>query len=138
MTLGKNISKLMKEKGYTVRNFAKRINMSPSYLSDIRNDRQDPSLKKLKDIAEALNADVYELLKTYRIDMDEKSGVKEEDYTYYYTNKEKELIGKYRKLDERQKAKLEGIIEGMLMSNNDSVADKKGAWSAKKRVLRQF
>ena len=127
MTLGKNISKLMKEKGYTVRNFAKRINMSPSYLSDIRNDRQDPSLKKLKDIAEALNADVYELLKTYRIDMDEKSGVKEEDYTYYYTNKEKELIGKYRKLDERQKAKLEGIIEGMLMSNNDSVADKKGA-----------
>ena len=127
MTLGKNISKLMKEKGYTVRNFAKRINMSPSYLSDIRNDRQDPSLKKLKDIAEALGVDEYELLKTYRIDMDSKAGIAEDDYETYYTNAEKEMLKKYRKLNEKNKIKIEGMVEMLLADQEPEKADKKGA-----------
>lgn len=66
MTLGEKLKELRKEKGLSLRELAKQIgNISASYLSDIENDRYDPSLKKLKSIAQALNVPTAYLLDIY-------------------------------------------------------------------------
>lgn len=114
MTLGENISKLMKEKGYTVRQFADMVNMSPSYLSDIRNDRQDPSLKKLREIAIALDVELYELLKIYREDHDKKNNIPEDNYNTYCTGREEELLKMYKKLPNDVQNEVFAEIKGML------------------------
>lgn len=125
MTLGENITKIMKEKGITGKVLADKLHTSASYISEIKNDKQDPSLKKLKDIAEVLGVPAHELLKNYRIEMDKRNNISESYYNGM-TGREEKLIEKYRQLSSEQKIKLEGIIEGMLMSA-DSKTDKKGA-----------
>jgi transcriptional regulator with XRE-family HTH domain len=80
MTLGENISKLMKEKGVTGKELAQKLQTSESYISEIKNDRQDPSLRKLRDIAAVLETETYELLKTYRISHESNCRVAEENY----------------------------------------------------------
>lgn len=115
MTLGENLKNIMKEKGLTVRKLADQLHMSPSYLSDIRNDRQDPSLSKLKEIANALDVDVYDLLKTYRINEDEKNYISEDNYNnMYFTQDEMEFIKMYRELPENIKAEIRGEIKGII------------------------
>ena len=92
MTLGENITKIMKEKGITGKRLAEALETSESYISEIKNNKQDPSLKKLREIAEALDISEYELLKTYRIQRDKEIGVKEDNYETYYTDKGKEIM----------------------------------------------
>ena len=127
VTLGENIANLMKEKGMTGKELAKTLNTSESYISEIKNNKQDPSLKKLREIAEALGTDEYELLKTYRIDMDSKMGIAEDDYETYYTDAEKEMLKQYKRLNKKNKIKIEGMVEMLLVDQEPEKADKKGA-----------
>ena len=110
MTLGGKIKEIMKARGYTVRGLADKIGISYSYLSDIRNDKQDPSLKTLKRIAEALNVETHLLLKFYRKQ-------KEKDILYLSEEEEK-MVKDYRKLPENDKMYLQGQLKVLL--------DKKG------------
>lgn len=60
--IGDKIRKLRKEKSLTLKSFGERINMSPSFLSDIENNRTQPSLSRLQDIAKELDVSICELL----------------------------------------------------------------------------
>lgn len=55
MTLGANIRSIRKERGLTQSEFADKIGLSRSYLSDLENDRKNISTKTLKLLSEKLN-----------------------------------------------------------------------------------
>ncbi|SJZ77490.1 helix-turn-helix domain-containing protein [Selenihalanaerobacter shriftii] len=62
MTIGEKIKSIRKEKKLTLRELASKTDISPSFISDIENNRSNPSLNRLKDIANALNTSVSYLL----------------------------------------------------------------------------
>jgi transcriptional regulator with XRE-family HTH domain len=62
-TLGQSIRELRQEKDVSVRELAKRLSLSPAFLSDIELGRRHPSDEKLTRIARALGTPVEELRK---------------------------------------------------------------------------
>lgn len=58
MLLGEKIRLLRTEKGYSLRELGKRVNLSFSYLGDIERGRTNPSIETLKSLAEALEVPV--------------------------------------------------------------------------------
>ena len=60
--IGLNIRSLRKQKGLNLRDFAKRVNVSASFISQLEAGKINPSLAKLKDIANALNTTVGQLI----------------------------------------------------------------------------
>jgi len=62
LKVGDRIKSLRKENDLTLRELAKKANISHSFLSDIENNRSNPSLKRLQDIAKALDVTVSYLL----------------------------------------------------------------------------
>ncbi|MFP4017063.1 MAG: LexA family protein [Halanaerobiales bacterium] len=65
-TLGEKLKELRNEQGLSLRDLAAKAgDISVSYLSDIENNRHDPSLKKLKTIAKALDISTAYLLDIY-------------------------------------------------------------------------
>jgi len=62
MDIGERIKALRKENNMTLRELSKKIGISVSFLSDIENGRSNPSLERLKDIAEGLGTTVSYLL----------------------------------------------------------------------------
>lgn len=62
MKLGTKIKDRRKEMGYTQVALAKKANISRTYLSDVENDRYNPSLETLYDICKALDTTVEELI----------------------------------------------------------------------------
>lgn len=61
MALGENIKKLRKEKKITQQKLAKDIGVSRSYLSDLENNRYNPSIKTIEMLADKLNVTVFYL-----------------------------------------------------------------------------
>lgn len=55
MSIGKNVKKIREERNLTQQKLAKEMNISRSYLSDIENNRKNPSFKTLEALAEKLN-----------------------------------------------------------------------------------
>lgn len=55
MTIGENIKKIRKEKKITQQKLAKEMDISRSYLSDLENNRYNPSSKTLEMLAEKLD-----------------------------------------------------------------------------------
>lgn len=62
MTIGENIKKYRKERGFTQKELAERSNLSRSYLADLERNRYNPSLDSLKLIADSLGIHVSILL----------------------------------------------------------------------------
>ncbi len=62
MELGTKIRILRKSKQLTLKNLSEKIDLSISYLSDIENNRKNPSLDRLKDIAVGLEASINDLI----------------------------------------------------------------------------
>jgi len=63
MSIGENIKKLRKEKGFTQEVLASKANISRSYLADVENDRYNASVDVLRSIAKSLDASLTDLLK---------------------------------------------------------------------------
>lgn len=55
LSIGERIKTLRNERGMTLADFGKRVNLSTSYLSQIERDKTTPSFSTLLEIAEALN-----------------------------------------------------------------------------------
>ncbi len=55
MTVGERIKDLRQIKKMTLRDLAQKINISISFLSDIENNRSNPSLDRLREIARGLS-----------------------------------------------------------------------------------
>lgn len=62
MKVGTLIKERRKELGLSLRQLSKRIDISISFLSDIENNRSNPSLDRLREIAEGLDCQVSYLL----------------------------------------------------------------------------
>lgn len=58
MNIGDNLKKIRKEKGVKQTEFARSLNISQSYLSDLENGRKNISMKTVQQIASALNVTV--------------------------------------------------------------------------------
>ena len=56
--VGSNIRRLRKEQNYSIRDFGKKVGVSPSFISQVEMGKISPSLSKLKDIADNLNTTV--------------------------------------------------------------------------------
>lgn len=62
MKIGKSIRRLRKGKQLDQENLAKQTGITQSYLSQIENDRKDPSMSTLRKICDALNVSLPGLL----------------------------------------------------------------------------
>lgn len=62
MTLGDEIREARIKAGIRLRAFAEELNLAPSYLSDIENDRRVPSEEVLKRLADKLNLEFDHLM----------------------------------------------------------------------------
>jgi transcriptional regulator with XRE-family HTH domain len=75
MTIGKTIKNVRKKKGLKLRELSERTGISISFLSDIENGRSNPSVKRLKRIADGLGTTLKYLLEgegsIHDYDMDE-------------------------------------------------------------------
>ena len=58
MNIGENIKKVRKEQNATQEEFAKKLEISRSYLSDIENNRKNISTNTLRNISEKLNVSI--------------------------------------------------------------------------------
>ncbi len=61
-TLGDVIRNKRAELGFSLRDVAKRLEITPSYLSDIENDRRVPSEQVTRTLAKFLNLDFDDLM----------------------------------------------------------------------------
>lgn len=61
-TLGDRVRAARVAAGWSLRDLAKRLNKTPSYLSDIENDRRVPSEDTLQDLSHTLELDFDELM----------------------------------------------------------------------------
>lgn len=63
MAIGKTLRQLRKDKNLTLKSLSEKSGISISFISDIENERRDPSPDTAKKLADALNIDVTLLLK---------------------------------------------------------------------------
>ena len=63
MKIGKVIKDLIKEKGITQIELAKRLNVSKQRVETIVNDKASPSIKTVEDVASCLGVKVSQLVK---------------------------------------------------------------------------
>jgi transcriptional regulator with XRE-family HTH domain len=66
MTLGETIRQLRDQRDLSLREFAKRVGSTPAHISDIENNRRNPSDELLEKIAAALSTPLEELKKLDR------------------------------------------------------------------------
>jgi transcriptional regulator with XRE-family HTH domain len=76
-TLGQQIQDARKRRDKTLRELAREIDVAPSYLSDIENNKRNPSDEVLKKIANNLH-ESFEGLKKFDIRIDFKELVKQQ------------------------------------------------------------
>lgn len=62
LSLGDRVRSARVAAGWSLRELAKRLHKTPSYLSDIENDRRVPSEETLRDLATILGLDFDELM----------------------------------------------------------------------------
>lgn len=62
MDIGERIRQLRKSRGLTLKELSKKVDISVSFLSDIENDRSQPSLERVRALASGLDTTVSYLL----------------------------------------------------------------------------
>ena len=60
-----NVSRIRKQRGYTVRELAEIVDVDYSYISHIENSKANPSIKLLMKIADGLEVDFLDLFEGY-------------------------------------------------------------------------
>ncbi|HCW72461.1 MAG TPA: XRE family transcriptional regulator [Clostridiaceae bacterium] len=61
-SIGENIRKYRRKRNLTQKQLGELLELSNTYLSDIENNRTNPSIKTLKKVAKALEVSYIELL----------------------------------------------------------------------------
>jgi transcriptional regulator with XRE-family HTH domain len=63
MAVGDNIKQIRIERRLTQKELSEQMGISRSYLSDVENNRHNPSMKTVTSLAENLNVDIIQLIK---------------------------------------------------------------------------
>lgn len=95
MTVGSRIKELRKQHKLTLRELARRADISHTFLSDIENNRSQPSLNRLRDIAEALQVKISYLLG------EKWDKVNEVNNRHYLPSSDPELVKLVKTLEKR-------------------------------------
>ena len=95
MTVGSRIKELRKQQKLTLRELARRADISHTFLSDIENNRSQPSLNRLRDIAEALQVKISYLLG------ENWDKVNEVNNRHYLPSSDPELVKLVKTLEKR-------------------------------------
>lgn len=116
------LQQIMDDNNETIYTIAEIVDLSPATISRYLNTSMTPKKTTVKILAQHFRLNPAWLM---GYDVPKKL----DDTIINVNKKEKELLDKYKKLNDEQKIKLEGIIEGMLMSNTDIEDEhaKKGA-----------
>jgi repressor LexA len=128
MCVGRRIRKARKSKDWTLEDLKKKTGMSISFLSDIERGVSNPSLKRLKQIARALNVSISYLLNEHdpskTITVPEIYSIRQENNLwaesnvkeYHFVEKEKVNNGLYFFIRARDDSMLgSGILPGSLV-----------------------
>jgi len=113
ISIGNNIRKLRKQKGFTQKELAEKCNLSRSYLADLERGRYNPSLESLKLIANSLNVNISLLL--------EENGEEEVKIPKEYTEQYKVTLRDKEQYLEHMKK----VNETFFMNDNFDEEDKK-------------
>lgn len=114
MSLGENIKLYRKKQKLTQVQLADKANISRSYLADVENNRYNPSVDTLKNISIALGVNLNALLS----DNNSNSTYNKEEISL--TDDEKNILNLYKKLNDKDKAKFEGMMELKISEYEDS------------------
>jgi len=60
---GRNLRQIRRKRGFTQEELAHRVGMDVSYLSELENGRKEPCLRKMKEMSQALNVRLPQLLR---------------------------------------------------------------------------
>lgn len=102
MSIGENIKKSRKNQGLTQKSLAEKANISRSYLADVENNRYNPSLDVLNQIAKALGISAQQFFKD---DIDKKDDIDELEEDLQI------LFNKIKKISPSSRTKLLKMIE---------------------------
>lgn len=70
MTLGSRIKQARKKAGITQKELARKLNIAEITVRQYENDKRQPRLEFLENIADALNVDVWNLYNYYKLSSD--------------------------------------------------------------------
>lgn len=118
-TFAKRLKQLIKENNETTYSIAEITDLTPATISRYANGIHSPKKTTIRILAQYFNVNPGWLM-GYDVEREL------ENINVQLTQEKINLIKKYKQLSEKQKAKLEGMIEGMLSENNQE-EDKKGA-----------
>lgn len=105
MNVGERIKRLRKERKLTLRELSEKVDISISFLSDIENGRSNPSLERLKSIAEALDTTV-----SYLLGEEDNSIKGQPDNTLKLTHRDEREIEKILEETRRKLENSEGLM----------------------------
>lgn len=100
MSLGKRVLELRKKDGYSMRELAKKCNLSHTYISDIEKDRTVPAVDTLRLLADALGTTMAYLLG--ETDAPEKSKLTPNDRITQIVADDPALAGEWKELQGRE------------------------------------
>ena len=128
--LGDNIRKITKDKKISINKLSKATSISLGYLSDLENNKsKNPSFEKLNTIAKALGVPVNVFFDNENIETNEDKIYKKSDKDMKIietalskikaqgkeeinlTDDEKNILNLYKNLNDKDKAKFEGMME---------------------------
>ncbi|KAA1042474.1 helix-turn-helix transcriptional regulator [Macrococcus equipercicus] len=119
MSIGNNIKLIRKEKKMTQQEFANHMEISRSYLSDIENNRKNPSSSTLEKISEKLDVSMVYLTTGNKILRDLTDREQKEIFSKY--KEQKETFSKYKENIQKdivnQKANVQNLL--IKLSNAD-------------------
>lgn len=116
MTVGENIKKYRKEKGWTQKQLADKLNKNTRTIQNYENSRREPNIKLLYQIAETLHISISDLFGEAigRVESSEKY---EKELAQFLNIKEEELqlTMKYDNFSEVKATKefLRGVVSGL-------------------------
>lgn len=119
--IGDIIKRLREDREIKQQDFAKILNIGKSTLSQYENGLRAPNDETKKMIANYFNVSVDYLLEMTPIpdkieDYIRKNvGIKKPELSSVLSEDEEQLILDYRKLSEKSKGKVEGMVQGLLM-----------------------
>ncbi|MBS6501419.1 MAG: helix-turn-helix transcriptional regulator [Clostridium sp.] len=118
MSVGEKLKTFRKKKGLTLKELNKLTGISISFISDIENNRRNPSIDNLKIIAKALDVQVSQLLDEgnsslapKNIPIDDRLDELEEDM--------KILFSKVKKLSKQDRQKVLKMMDIFTEENNN-------------------
>lgn len=129
LLIGDIIKRLREDREIKQQDFAKILNIGKSTLSQYENGLRAPNDETKKMIANYFNVSVDYLLEMTPIpdkieDYIRKNvGIKKPELSSVLSEDEEQLILDYRKLSEKSKGKIEGIIHGLLMGEEQMSKD---------------